>query len=85
MPEISKKSVGSVGKIVFLSRASLHSTLIILKFIVQIGQTFKKICPKTLQGAGSVATTAFYGPWIITCQWQMLEKVEGLSALAFGK
>ena len=50
-----------------------------------MGQTLKKICPKTLQGAGSVATTAFYGPWIITYQWQMLEKVEGLSALAFGK
>ena len=50
-----------------------------------MGQTFKKICPKTLQGAGSVATTAFYGPWIITYQWQMLEKVEGLSELAFGK
>ena len=86
MPEISKKSVGSVGKIVFLSRASLHSSLIILKFSkCSDGTNLQKICPKTLQGAGSVATTAFYGPWIITYQWQMLEKVEGLSALAFGK
>ena len=86
MPEISKISVGSVGKIVFLSRASLHSSLIILKFSkCSDGTNLQKICPKTLQGAGSVATTAFYGPWIITCQWQMLEKVEGLSELAFGK
>ena len=50
-----------------------------------MGQTFKKICPKTLQGAGSVATTAFCGHWTITYQRQMLEKVEGLSVLAFGK
>ena len=63
MPEISKISVGSVGKIVFLSRASLHSSLIILKFSkCSDGTNLQKICPKTSQGAGSVATTAFYGP-----------------------
>ena len=86
MPEISKKSVGSVGTIVFLSRASLHSSLIILEFSkCSDGTNLQKKCPKSLKSAGSVATTAFCGHWTITYQRQMLEKVEGLSVLAFGK
>ena len=44
--------------------------------MLQIRQTVPwKTWPKTQKSAGSIGTTAFFGPWSIIYQWQMLKKL----------
>ena len=89
MPEISKKSVGSVGKIVFLSRASLHSSLIILEFSkCSDGTNLQKKVPKISTKCGECCYHSFLWSldnhlptadarksWglVCTCIWKMAD------------